>query len=92
LEIEKKSSRHFLLNETKCFGKNNVVSSTVKKKRKKREKAQNGVVLNDTMGLCLPLDARRKGRKSVCSPSSIPLSLSLSPPLKPNKNPHLPKL
>jgi hypothetical protein len=58
--------------------KKDVVSSTVKKKKKEREKAQNGVVLNDTVGLLLPLDARRRERKSICSPSSVPLPLPLS--------------
>jgi len=39
------------------FGQNNVVSCTVHKK--KREKSQNGVVLNGTKDLLLPLDMQR---------------------------------
>jgi hypothetical protein len=45
---------HFLLNETACFVQSGAVSSTI---QKKKGKAQNGAVLNGTMGLLLPLDA-----------------------------------
>jgi hypothetical protein len=59
----------------RVLGKTTLFHPLLKKKEKK---AQNGVVLNDTVGILLPLDARRRGRKSICSPSSVPLPLSLS--------------
>jgi hypothetical protein len=62
----------------RVLGKTTLFHPLLKKKRKKEKKAQNGVVLNDTVGILLPLDARRRGRKSICSPSSVPLPLSLS--------------
>jgi hypothetical protein len=39
--------------------------------KKKKGKAQNGVVLNGTMGLLLPLDARGKGRRRFHSPAFL---------------------
>jgi hypothetical protein len=56
------------------FGQNNVVSCTVHKK--KREKSQNGVVLNGTKDLLLPLDMQRQGKKKFIS-LATPLPLSL---------------
>ena len=54
-----------------------------------KKKARNGAVLNGTMGLLLPLDARGRGRRR----SSLPLSLSLLKLKKtPTQSPHLPKL
>jgi len=57
----------------------------------KKNRSQNSAVLNDTMGLFLPLDARGRGRRSICSPAFL-LSLSfLKHENKPDKTPHLPK-
>jgi len=66
--------RHFLLNETTCFGQNGVVSCTVKKK----EKEANGAVLNGTISLLLPCTRKEQGKKRLlCSPAT-PLFPSLS--------------
>jgi hypothetical protein len=58
------------------FRQNGAVSSTVKKK------AQHGAVLNDTMGLLLPLNAQRQGKKKFFFPA---FSRSLSFPKPENK-------
>jgi len=44
--------------------------------KKKREKSQNGVVLNGTKDLLLPLDMQRQGKKKFIS-LATPLPLSL---------------
>jgi hypothetical protein len=64
----------------RVLGKTTLFHPLLKNKEKKSEKAQNSVVLNDIVGLHLPLDARRRGRKSICSPASVPLPLSLLKP------------
>jgi len=64
---------HFLLNEMTLFGQNNTVSFTVQKKKKeKKRRSQNGTVLKGNVGLILPLDAQRHGKKKF-----VPLYLSL---------------
>jgi hypothetical protein len=40
-------------------------------KKKKKGKAQNGAILNGTMGLLLPLDARGRGRRRFHSPAFL---------------------
>jgi hypothetical protein len=42
------------------------------------KKSQNGVVLNGMVGLLLPLDTQRQGKKKFLSPAT-PLSPSPSP-------------
>jgi hypothetical protein len=57
------------------FGQNDTVSYTVQKKRKKK-KAQNGVVLNDTIAFLFYLvRAENRGRRKFCSPVSHRLLL-----------------
>jgi hypothetical protein len=64
-----------------CFVQNNVVSLIVQKKNGKKEEAQNGVVVNDTICLLLPLDALQAREEEDCSPTSpAPISLSLFVP------------
>jgi hypothetical protein len=68
------------------FIQNSAVSCTVHTKKKK-EKDLNGAVLNGTVGLLLPLDARSRGRRRfffLCFP---PPFLSQND----TDQPHLPK-
>jgi hypothetical protein len=53
----------FLLNETTCFFQNDVVPFTIYYIKKKD--TPNGVILNGTMHLLLPLDAHRQGKKKI---------------------------
>jgi hypothetical protein len=51
---------------------------TLKKKQKKKRKA-NDAVLNGTISLLLPLDAQRTGEEEAFSPCFFILSLSQNP-------------
>jgi len=55
------------LNETACFGKNGVVSSTVHQKKSPKRCRFNG-----TVGLLLPLDERGRGRRRFFFPLFSP--------------------
>ena len=63
---------------------------------KKKKEARNGDVLNGTVGLLLPLDARSRGRRRfffLCFPPPSPSKRRRLPFKKtPTKDPHLPKL
>jgi hypothetical protein len=67
--------RHFLLNENDVFWskQRRFLNCSLKKKR---EEARNGVVLNDTVLLLLPLDVQQ-GKKKVFEFVFFPHSLSL---------------
>jgi hypothetical protein len=54
----------------------------------KKRRSKNGVVLNGTMCLLLPLDAQRTGEEEAFVPCFSPLSLSF--PI-PKKTPYMPK-
>jgi hypothetical protein len=57
-----------------------------------KKRSKNGVVLNGTMCLLLPLDAQRTGEEESFVPCFSPLSLSLSQyPKKPDKTPYMPE-
>jgi hypothetical protein len=61
-----------------------------KKKEKRKKKEVNGVVLNNTISLLLPLDAQRTGEEEDFVPLHLLLSLSLpKPKKKPDRAPHL---
>jgi hypothetical protein len=53
-----------------CFGKNDAVSSIVKKK------AQTDAVWNDTMGSSSSPRCAEAGEEELCSPTFAPLPLS----------------
>jgi len=55
---------------------------TGKKKEKRKKKEVNGVVLNNTISLLLPLDAQRTGEEEDFVPLHLLLSLSLPKPKK----------
>ena len=55
----------FCLNKTVHFGQNGTISciSLKKEREREREKEANGVVLNGTISLLLPLDVQRTGEE-----------------------------
>jgi hypothetical protein len=71
----------FHLNKTACFAKNGAFCE--KQRRFIHfffKKSKNGVVLNDTICLLLPMDAQRTGEEEDFSPLLCPLPFSPKPP------------
>jgi hypothetical protein len=53
---------------------------------KKKQKAQNGVVLNDSVAFLVPLGARGRGRRSLFSPALLVPSFSETTKKTPAQN------